>query len=169
MKQEEFDSFYRNYRNLMFFSAKQILQDDFLAEDAVAEAFLKIYKNFNRWFQEDNTKAKNLAVLITKNCAIDIVRKNKKMVVTELKEEEEDQRSTQEIVDEKLEMDMVYQCICRLKEQERMILLLRCIYELSEKEAAQLLGITARAVSMRLCRARQHLKKELRKEGIKIE
>lgn len=166
MKEEKFDNFYQKYRNLMFFSAKQLLQDDFLAEDAVAEAFLKIYQNFHKWFQEDNTKAKNLAVLITKNCAIDILRKNKRRAFVELKEE---QNLASEIVCERLEMDIVYQCICKLKESERIIILLRCIYELSEKEVSEILEISARAVSMRLSRARKHLKKELEREGISYE
>lgn len=165
----DFDNFYHQYRNLMFYAARQILHDDFLAEDAVAEACYKIYQNFSRWFQQDHNRAKNLAVLVTKNCAIDILRKNNKAEFVELTEIQKIMEPPDDMICTKLELDAVYRCISRLKEPERIILLLRCVHELSEKETAQLLGLHPRTVSMRLYRARQHLKKELRKEGIDYE
>lgn len=86
MKQEAFECFYKKYKNLMFYAANQLLRDEFLAEDAVAEAFIKIYQNFDKWFGEDNTAAKNLAVRITKNCAIDMLRKDGRKELVELSE-----------------------------------------------------------------------------------
>ena len=43
-ERSKFEIIYNNYRNLMFFVAKNILNNDSDAEDAVHDAFLKIIK-----------------------------------------------------------------------------------------------------------------------------
>ena len=45
---KKFVQFYEAYRGLMHYTANRILQDDFAAEDAVQEAFLRIAKNFHK-------------------------------------------------------------------------------------------------------------------------
>jgi RNA polymerase sigma-70 factor (ECF subfamily) len=54
--------------------------------------------------------------------------------------------------------DLVRASIDRLPESYRMVLLLRDIEELATEEVAQILGITANAVKIRLHRARQALR-----------
>jgi len=58
----------------------------------------------------------------------------------------------------------VRDCIARLPDQYRQVLMLRDIEELSTDEAARLLGITATATKVRLHRARQALSTLLRRE-----
>jgi RNA polymerase sigma-70 factor, ECF subfamily len=53
---------------------------------------------------------------------------------------------------------LVRECIDRLPESYRMVLLLRDIEELDTEEAAQMIGISANAVKIRLHRARQALR-----------
>ena len=47
-EQTRFRQLYEKYRNLMFYVAKGILKDDYLTEDAVHEAFIRIAKNFSK-------------------------------------------------------------------------------------------------------------------------
>ena len=42
----KFSNLYEQYKNLMFYIARDILKDEHLAEDAVQEAFIRIAKNF---------------------------------------------------------------------------------------------------------------------------
>jgi RNA polymerase sigma-70 factor (ECF subfamily) len=58
----------------------------------------------------------------------------------------------------------VRDCIARLPDQYRQVLMLRDIEELSTDEAARLLGITPTATKVRLHRARQALSTLLRRE-----
>jgi RNA polymerase sigma-70 factor (ECF subfamily) len=53
---------------------------------------------------------------------------------------------------------LVRECIDRLPESYRTVLLLRDIEELDTEEAAQLLGVSPNAVKIRLHRARQALR-----------
>ena len=39
---------YYEYRDIMFLKARSLLQDDYLSEDAVHTAFLRVTKNFNK-------------------------------------------------------------------------------------------------------------------------
>ncbi len=44
-EKSKFELIYINYRQLMFYIAKNILEDDFLSEDAVHDAFINIAKS----------------------------------------------------------------------------------------------------------------------------
>ena len=43
----KFENIYETYRKVMFYTANQILKDEYLAEDAVHSAFLRILKQKN--------------------------------------------------------------------------------------------------------------------------
>lgn len=45
---EKFEKLYTQYRRLMQYVAHDILKDDYLAEDAVHTAFIKIIANLNK-------------------------------------------------------------------------------------------------------------------------
>ncbi len=44
----KFENLYRDYRQLMFYKANEILQDKHLAEDAVHQAFIRIIQNLDK-------------------------------------------------------------------------------------------------------------------------
>ena len=45
----KFEHIYTKYRGLMFYTAKGVLQDSYLAEDAVHETFLDIIRIIDIW------------------------------------------------------------------------------------------------------------------------
>jgi len=47
-EKDQFSQIYNTYRNLMHFVARRILNDDYLAEDAVHNAFLKVVKHLDK-------------------------------------------------------------------------------------------------------------------------
>lgn len=80
----KFEQLYHRYKNLIFYIAKHILADDFLAEDAVHETFLRILKNLDKIDDADCHKAKSFIVIVAENIAIDIYRKHKRTATASL-------------------------------------------------------------------------------------
>ena len=62
----------------MFYVANDILKDNYLAEDAVHKAFLKLINHLDKIWETESQKTKSFIVIITKNIAIDMYRKCKK-------------------------------------------------------------------------------------------
>ena len=62
----------------MLYKASSILHDYMLAEDAVSEAFIRIYKNIDKI--EDPVSKKSIAFVMTivRNTSLTILEKNKK-------------------------------------------------------------------------------------------
>lgn len=158
---KNFDMFYQKYRRLLYYVAYQMLSDETKAEDAVSEAFLKIFQNRNKWYFREETSAKNLAVLVTKNCVIDMMRKENRYEIIELSEEIADNSSIEDELIVRMEKEQVLVAIGALQENDQIILMLRCVHELSEKEVGKMLGISRKSVGVRLCRARKHLRSAL--------
>ena len=73
--QEDLEAFYREYRSPMLRVALSVLRDEGLAEDAVQQAFLKIFQNFEKFSKKDCNKTRSLIVIIVRNAAIDLYRK----------------------------------------------------------------------------------------------
>ena len=59
----KFEELYYQYRKLMHWRAKQILNDDMLAEDAVHEAFIKIIRHMNKISEVKCNKTKCFVVI----------------------------------------------------------------------------------------------------------
>ena len=70
-RQEKFEKIYLQYGRLMYSKAMQILNDHSLSEDAVSEAFIRIYKNLHKL--EDKVPSPQTAsfvVTVVKNVAL---------------------------------------------------------------------------------------------------
>lgn len=70
---------YEKYRHLMLKVAYDVLRDNYLAEDAVHEAFIKVAKNM-----EKIGETKRYLITITKNSTIDIYRKRSSWMKREI-------------------------------------------------------------------------------------
>lgn len=76
---EQFERLYYNYNRIMYKVAMDILQNHELAEDALSTAFLNISKNFSNISSFPSAKVKNYCIIIIKNVATDILRKEKRL------------------------------------------------------------------------------------------
>ena len=74
----KFELIYNTYKKQMYYTANNILKDNYLAEDAVHNAFLRIIDNLEKIDDVNSHNTKGLIVIIVKNVSIDIYRKNKK-------------------------------------------------------------------------------------------
>ncbi len=74
-----FEEFYNKYNKLVYYIAKDYLNDHQLAEDCVQEVFFNFAKNFHNIKEKVNdNRVDGLIRVVAKNMAIDFYRKNKK-------------------------------------------------------------------------------------------
>lgn len=158
-----FDRLYLKNRNIMMYTAMQILNNSADAEDCVSEAFLRAFKIYDKISSLDCPKQTSLLVIIVRNIAIDTYRKNKRSFAAE----------EELIMSEKISFDSypVYSVIVsikKLKSEYSDILMLKYVYGYTTAEIAAMLAITADNAEKRIQRARAALRKQLdyeEKEG----
>ena len=159
-----FTKLYEQYRHLMFYIAKEILQDEHLSEDAVQEAFLRIAKNFHKVGEILCPETRNFTVIITRNVAINMVSR---------KHDELDMDSYLDIASTKLTEDvfetvsnkLLMECLMKLPETYRDPLYLYHLYGYTFNEISNLLSVSVETAKKRAQRARHMLKILLEKEG----
>lgn len=159
---------YQYYEVALFRIAYSILHDKYLAEDAINETFIKLIQYIPAIENIYSQKTKALLVIIVKSTAIDIYRKRKKQFEYELEERDEmtdqdDMLLNHIIADENHQefMEKLHQ----LKKEYQEIILLKYVYELSNREIGNLLSLTDAVVRQHICRAKKAIKKLIEKEG----
>lgn len=141
--------------------------DRALAEDALHNAFLQLLRDPAPVTALPSESQRRRLVIICKNKAIDLLRKDKRLVCTDFVEApllSEDPAQKAESRDESLRLA---RCVAKLPDLYRDILELRYTEELSLKEIAKLLEITSQSAAVRLHRGRALLTDILRKEGFR--
>lgn len=94
-----FEQLYYQYRQHMYWIARQILCDEYLAEDITAEAFIRIAKKIDFIASLPEKQQRDYIVVVLRNFAIDANRKKHKSpeILTEAPEAD----PTDEVLDEK--------------------------------------------------------------------
>lgn len=168
-EKSKFERLYYAYRHTMLYVANNVLRDQSLAEDAVQEAFLRIIGQLDKINEADCHKTKGFLVIIVKNISINMYNKRKKQgevflfddmqvttpYATSLAEDEDGVRR-------------IAAMIQTLPEIYAHILSLRYLYDLGDKDCAQLLKLSPATVRKRLERGRKLLKEQLEKEGVSL-
>ena len=152
------EEMYNDNKQIMLHTACKILQKS-SAEDAVQEAFVRILKHIDAFYDISREERNYVCITIVKNIAIDIYRRKRDSKTTLLDE-------NTDITDKKPEdgilayenADELEKCLNLLKTEQRAIVDLRLIYGFNTHESAELLGITEQTAATRLHRAREILK-----------
>ncbi|MCH5251840.1 MAG: sigma-70 family RNA polymerase sigma factor [Lachnospiraceae bacterium] len=156
----QFTRLYNYYNKLAFWVANRILQDAFLAEDAVQEAFLRIARNFSKISIKDSlecSKTKNFVVIIVERAAIDIYRKRKKLIEREIPAEALEETAYAMENPENDEDNEIFRAIRSLPKRYSEVLLLRYVNGLNNNEIASLLNMKESTVRTNLTRGRKRL------------
>ena len=164
----KFVQLYHKYRYFLWYLARERLQDEHLAEDAVQEAFLALTRHMDKVGSVESAATRNFLATIVKNKATDLLRK--RQGITE--EEEASQKQEAEVFGEDLldqylvqeSYERILQTIQKLDEIYRVVFEFKYLHELSDKEIANLLGVTPKVVNVRIFRARKKLQNLLREE-----
>ncbi|MGG7059156.1 RNA polymerase sigma factor [Clostridium nigeriense] len=125
---------YDNYGYLVYTYALSIVQDKHIAEDVCQEVFIKVWSNSGKYNKSFKTKA--WIMTITKNTAIDYLRKNKKESITR----EIDivwENSGVENLGEKLE---IYEALNMLQSEEKEVIILHLLSDLTFKSISKIMN-----------------------------
>ncbi len=166
----DFESFYRDYRNLMYRIAYNLLKNPQDAEDAVQEAFLNIARSFSKIESAEEPQKRSFAAVVTRNICLNKLRKiSKTAVYTDYDSIEEqeisDNETTETAAFSNLGVEALEEALNALPQQYIDILYIVAYEGMSLKEAAKLFGITYENAKSRLKRARQKLREILKEKS----
>lgn len=174
--QEAFNVFYSYTNKYVYSRAKTLSHDEQTANDVMQEVYISAYKNINSLKSNESVFA--WLRTITFNASNRIMKKNK--IETVLSEENEEMLESLPDENEQIEEDymnkqdieIIRDCIDRLSNEHRTVLLAYYYDNLKVEEIAELLQISSGTVKSRLYTARKKLKEyieeEEKKNGYKL-
>ena len=165
-EQDKFEFLYQKYKNLCLKKAYDILGDYMLAEDAVSEAYIRVYKNLHKIEDPVSNRSIAFVVTIAKNAALTLLTRQKNAVQDELDENWEDDFDLEGEALARMDKQEVFGAIENLNDELRSVLMLKYAHDLSHKEIGKALGISENNVTVRLHRARKKLATMLGRGGI---
>ena len=166
-ERDKFDYLYRKYKDLLFYKAWGILHDHMLAEDALSEAYIRIYRNLEK--VEDVNSPRTIAFLTTivRNTALTILSRTKSETVEEPDENIADTQNLEDDVLSAISSENLVLIIGKLDEQSRNIFLLKYAYDLPHKEIAEQLNTTENNITVKLHRVKKKLSNLASMEGLR--
>lgn len=161
---------YYEYYNMVHGLIVYIIKERAAAEDIIQEAFIKIIKN--KPIFEDEVKLKAWLKVVTRNTAINYLRKNKNnrnqldtdSVFIDMETMNQTAASVESMVETQMMEESIEYYLRQLKPEYRVLVELRWKKGLSYREMAELLDTSEDIVKQRLFRARGSIKKKLHKE-----
>lgn len=161
------DELYKENYAFFFNVSNNILKSKEKAEDAVAEAFLKIIDNIERISSIPCHKRVGFCVVIVKNTSIDLIRKDKKVQPSDDMENIDDAvNSLEDDVLSKLGSERLQEFLSKLEYKDRVILQLHYAENMPYKEVCKYVNMTEQTARKRAERALDKLRKFCEREGI---
>ncbi|MEH7377960.1 RNA polymerase sigma factor SigX [Neobacillus drentensis] len=161
-----FDELYQKYHHDVFQFLFYMVRNKEHAEDLVQEVYIRVFKSYRRF--EGKSSEKTWLFSIARNVAIDFFRKQKgwKERLLEKFDWSTDQLKDrypipEEITVQKEEIRWVYNCLDYCTMDQRAVIILRYIQDLSIAETAQALGWTESKVKTTQHRSLKVLKKHM--------
>lgn len=149
-------------RHEMFYAAAyRIVGNSEDAEDVTQAAFLKIWDNPSLWKEGKKAKFTTWFYTIVTNMARDVLRKRKKVqdISNVPLSFDASQEGEMILTQQQQQLEMA---IAALPEKQMLALNL-CVYEeLSNKEAAEIIGVGVKALESLLMRAKDNLRKQIK-------
>ena len=164
-QRDVFEYIYSRYKNLMLKKAYAILRDTMLAEDAVSEAFIRIYKNIHKIGDPQSGKTVSFIITITKNAALTMLQKESNEYLNIEDEDRQDDFDLENHVLSEISSGKIYELLNQLPEELKSVFLLKFAHDCSHRKIGELLGISENNVTVRLHRAKKKIADLLGKEG----
>ena len=158
-----FEELVHTYKNLMFYVANQILNNDHDAEDAVQQAFFAILKNFEKISEIKCPQTRSFVVTVVERKAIDLYRAKNRNVVISFDEEFMNASAHTENA-ATVRTDLA-RALAMLPAKYRELLLLKYDSGYSEQEIAAMCSMTPANVKKTIHRAKKKLEALLEREA----
>lgn len=162
-KKRKFVLIYERYRYLVYKVVFDVLQDSYLAEDALQETFWKIAKSMEKLGEAEELRTKRYIITVAKGAAIDIYRKRKRQMKKEIYVDELSNVAEPCTYMETDVENAVLDILKNLPVKYRDVFLLKYSSNLENEEIAQLLGITEAVVRKRISRGKVMIQEALDK------
>ena len=157
--QRRFTRLFEAHEKKIYGVALHILGNPTQAEDAAQQTWLKLVQNWDRVSALPWRETEGYVVTVAKNCALDVLRSERKTVAFPEDWDPPAQEERQE------EYDYLVSLIRSLPENYRRILELKLVEEEPNQEIARRLGLKESTVGVRVMRGRAMLRERLEKEG----
>jgi RNA polymerase sigma-70 factor (ECF subfamily) len=173
-----FEVVIRQYGGRLLVTARRFFSEEQDAKDVVQDALLSAFKAIGGF--AGDCKLSTWLHRIVVNCALMRIRSRRRRPETAIDDllprfddegewilaDRASNGSLEEIIGQRQLAGHVRRCVDQLPDTYRTVLLMRDIEDLDTTEVAELLGITANAVKIRLHRARQALGTLLQEAGV---
>lgn len=156
-RRTRFEETYQAYKALMFRLARNILLDDDLAEDAAADAAVKLWEHYDCLEAPTGPQAKRYVAVLVEHRAIDLLRKRKRERTVPLEEAEALHAPAG---DPEGRLD-VTAALNKLPNEQRTAVQLVLSCGLTAKQAAEVLGCSLSKAEKLVSRGKAALRKEL--------
>ena len=155
-----FETIYLEYRGLLMHEAKSFLKDELLAEDAVHQTFLYVAENIYKFKAGVCHKTTSYLVKTVRSRSIDILRSRSRLVDLDFYEQFTEGRP------DCTGLSPLAECMAKLPERYRTILIMRYHYGFKVKEIARQLSMTEGTARSAVARAKAKLEEICRREGL---
>lgn len=159
---------YLKYYSTMLYKAYSILHNKESAKDAVSEAMIKIIKNIDKIGEVSSYKTRGYIVIIVKNTAFDILKKQKAMPEDPVDLVEDMPDSVISLIDNFVSEEnyqKIINAIHSLPDSLRDVMYMSAVEEYDNKSISKMLNLSYDVVKMRLSRAKKEVRKILNKMG----
>ncbi len=159
------EQIYHQYSQLMYYISFQVLNDRYLAEDAVQSTFLKLEKN--RFYIDSITssRTKSFIVIVTRNVAVSLLKAKSRGALPyqddDLADIPDHETLPLDLLVKNESIDEIKNAIASLDSKYSDVLLLRYFSDYSTLEIASLFDISDELVRVRLHRAKKQLARKL--------
>ena len=159
---EKFLEIYEMYKDMMFYKAMSVLNNTSLSEEAVQESFLKIAKNIKKISEPDCSKTASFIIIIVRNTALDIKKKELSSDKEELIDDIADfQPEILSYIISKSGYEYLVSVVKGLDNIYSDVLMLKLVYGYDNDDISDLLNIPKRTVESRIYRGKCILKTKL--------
>lgn len=158
------EQLYNSYRSLMYNEAYKILHESALAEDAVAEAIMRIIKCKHSFKLEHCPATRNFFATVCRNVAKTMYKKANHLQLTDIENLPSDLQTnmtSEDIIIDKESYQTLVQIIDNLPSAYRDVIMYKCVHGLKIEDIAVLTGLSVPTVYKRFERAKTKIKHQL--------
>ena len=149
----KFEQLYHRYKRMMYGVALRMTSNP-------NDSFIKVLRHLSKIEEVSSQKTAAFLVIILRNTVLDMIVKKNKDATCSIEDISEFKLCRDNIKDHVDQMTLV-EILHNLPEKYRDILEMKALYELTDKEIADILNISHAAARKRLERARKELQKQL--------